>query len=341
MMRSDIRIVVFTCLALGTQVQVQALQSQIRGAKEVNVTASCAGSGACEKGWQWRGAQWRGNGAEEKNMDPDAIVGTAESGACGMDWQRREAESQITDSKEDIVTECSPGSGACEKDRQWRKSQWPDSGANETSKDPDTISSGAGFGSLNTALGGANSSARVGAVAYYVADACSAPAQYVSDPPECDNAASALGLSSGILPSTAFGGYCAKWSGAGLGAMSPTSSSWYYYYANNRAGAKSICKLPYTTSSRSCPLGYAAISSTTKCDAAASALGYTLGPWASTPYGGSCATWDGGFGSMGSSWYWYYASTQASATFICAAVTAAGSPTPSPTQSPTVLARSS
>jgi len=79
---------------------------------------------------------------------------------------------------------------------------------------------------------------------YYVADACSAPAQYVSDPAECDHAASALGLSPGILPTMAFGGYCAKWSGGGLGAMSSTSSSWYYYYANNQAGAKSICKLP-------------------------------------------------------------------------------------------------
>jgi len=100
------------------------------------------------------------------------------------------------------------------------------------------------FGSLNTALGSANASARVGADAYYVADACSEPAQYVIDPAECDNAASALGLSPGILPTMPFGGYCAKWNGGGLGAMSPTSSSWYYYYANNQAGAKSICKAP-------------------------------------------------------------------------------------------------
>jgi hypothetical protein len=38
---------------------------------------------------------------------------------------------------------------------------------------------------------------------------------------------------------------------------------------------------------------------------------------------------------MGSTWYWYYASNQASASIICAAVGAAPSPTPSPTPNPT------
>jgi len=70
----------------------------------------------------------------------------------------------------------------------------------------------------------------------------------------------------------------------------------------------------------SCPLGYAAISSTSECDAAGSALGLTPGPWASSGYGGSCAKWDGGWGAWGSSWYWYSASSLPSASFICAAV---------------------
>mmetsp|Transcript_37363 Transcript_37363/g.104877 ORF Transcript_37363/g.104877 Transcript_37363/m.104877 type:complete len:414 (-) Transcript_37363:134-1375(-) len=176
---------------------------------------------------------------------------------------------------------------------------------------------------------------RTRAAAYYVADACNEPSEYVNDPAECDNAANELGLIPGILPSMTFGGYCAKWNGGGLSAMSPSSSSWYYHYANNQAGAKSICKQPYITASGSCPIGYAAISSGAECDAAGSALGYTPGPWKNTPYGGSCATWDGGFGSMGSAWYWYFASNQATASFICASVTAAPSATPSATPSPT------
>jgi len=82
----------------------------------------------------------------------------------------------------------------------------------------------------------------------------------------------------------------------------------------------------YITALGSCPLGYAAISSTSECDAAGSALGLTPGPWASSDYGGSCAKWDGGWGEWGNSWYWYSASTLPSASLICAAV-------PSPTSS--------
>jgi len=82
----------------------------------------------------------------------------------------------------------------------------------------------------------------------------------------------------------------------------------------------------YITAVGSCPLGYAAIpsTSTSECDAAGSALGLTQGPWASTGYGGSCAKWDGGWGAWGSSWYFYYASSLPGASLICAAV-------PSPT----------
>jgi len=84
----------------------------------------------------------------------------------------------------------------------------------------------------------------------------------------------------------------------------------------------------------SCPLGYAAISSTSECDAAGSALGLTPGPWRTTDYGGNCAQWDGGWGGWGSNWYWYFAGNQASASLICASVLAS-SPTPAPTASPT------
>jgi len=54
-------------------------------------------------------------------------------------------------------------------------------------------------------------------------------------------------------------------------------------------------------------------------------------------WGGGCAKWDGGWGAWGSTWYWYYGSTQASASLICAkmlAPTSAASAIPSPTPSP-------
>jgi len=101
----------------------------------------------------------------------------------------------------------------------------------------------------------------------------------------------------------------------------------------------------YTLASGSCPPGYAAISSTSECDAAASALGLTPGPGVSHAWGGSCAKWDGGWGAWGSTWYWHYGSTQFSAELICAvslaptsvasATLSTPSPTPSPTSSPT------
>jgi len=93
----------------------------------------------------------------------------------------------------------------------------------------------------------------------------------------------------------------------------------------------------YTLATGSCPPGYAAISSTSECDAAASALGLTPGPGVSHAWGGSCAKWDGGWGAWGSTWYWYSGSTQASASLICAkmpAPTSAASAIPSPTPSP-------
>jgi len=78
----------------------------------------------------------------------------------------------------------------------------------------------------------------------------------------------------------------------------------------------------YTLATGSCPTGYTDISSTSECDAAASALGLTPGPGLSHAWGGSCAKWDGGWGAWGSTWYWYYGSTQASASLICAQVPA-------------------
>jgi len=80
----------------------------------------------------------------------------------------------------------------------------------------------------------------------------------------------------------------------------------------------------YITALGSCPLGYAAIFSTSECDAAGSALGLTPGPWASSSYGGSCAKWDGGWGAWGNSWYWYSASSLQSASLICAAMPSPG-----------------
>jgi len=82
----------------------------------------------------------------------------------------------------------------------------------------------------------------------------------------------------------------------------------------------------YTLASGSCPPGYAAISSTSECDAAASALGLTPGPGVSHAWGGSCAKWDGGWAAWGSNWYWYSASIMPTSSIICAAV-------PSPTSS--------
>jgi hypothetical protein len=76
----------------------------------------------------------------------------------------------------------------------------------------------------------------------------------------------------------------------------------------------------YITAVGSCPIGYAAISSTSECDAAADALGLTPAPWASLDYGGSCAKWDGGWATYGGNWYFYSASTLPTASFICAAV---------------------
>jgi len=248
----------------------------------------------------------------------------------------------------------------------------------------------------------------VSTAAYFIADSCSEPAQCVSDPAECDVAASTLGLAPGYLPSATYGGYCAKWD-AGMGGVNAASSTWYYYHANNQAGAQSICKLPpyivgttstcdpgysgitdtsecdtaaaalgftqgswggwdyggacaqwdggsgsttwyyhyasnqngakpicklqkYTIATTSCPNGFEAITSTSECDAAGTALGYTPGPWMDHAYGGSCAAWAAGWGVVGGKWYWHFASTETGASLMCVVVTAP--PTPSPTPAP-------
>merc|ERR1719291_1138395 len=84
-----------------------------------------------------------------------------------------------------------------------------------------------------------------------------------------------------------------------------------------------------------CTGAYSAISSTAECDAAGAALGFTLGPWANHGYGGSCAKWNGGWGTWGGAWYWYTASTQPDASLICAVVTGSIPATPYPTAFPT------
>jgi len=159
---------------------------------------------------------------------------------------------------------------------------------------------------------GGSGSVSASEAAYYMSDNCIEPGQCVIDPAECDVVGSLFGLSAGHEPSSAYGGYCAKWDGGGASAASS-----YYYYANNQAGAKSICKLPsYVVATTStCDSGYSPITDTAECDAAAGVLGFSPGYWGHWDYGGSCSQWGAGWGS--STWHYHYASNQAGAKPIC------------------------
>ncbi|CAK0793480.1 unnamed protein product [Prorocentrum cordatum] len=184
---------------------------------------------------------------------------------------------------------------------------------------------------------GAQSVCKLHAYAVGTTAACHTGYSPITDVAECSKAGSALGFELGQWGSWDYGGSCAQW-GAGLGL-----TTWFYYHASNQNGAKPICKLnQYVVATGSCPNGFAAISSSTECDAAGEALGFHAGPFVSHAYGGNCAKWDGGWGEWGSAWYWHSASNQAGASLICSAVTAPPTPsptpappTPSPTESPT------